>query len=88
MELGISSLGHIIDIARKATLNDLTELLHNATEQCLNFAEKNGIEIVELVIEPPQVFNDEYKQKFINLVNSCKAGAYGCNPGVSESPSI
>lgn len=70
MELGISSLGHIIDIARTATLYDLNELLLNATEQCLNFAEKNGIKIVELVIEPPQVFNDDYKHKFINLVNS------------------
>ncbi len=70
MELGISSLGHIIDIARTATLYDLNELLLNATEQSLNFAEKNGIKIVELVIEPPQVFNDEYKHKFINLVNS------------------
>jgi deoxyribonuclease-4 len=70
MELGISSLGHIIDVARIAKLKDLKDLLLNATEQCLNFAEKNGIELVELVIEPPQVFNDEYKKKFINLVNS------------------
>ncbi len=70
MELGISSLGHIIDVARTAKLNDLKELLLNATTQCLNFAEKKGIERVELVIEPPQLFNDEYKQKFINLVNS------------------
>jgi sugar phosphate isomerase/epimerase len=70
MEIGISSLGYIIDIARTATLNDFKELLLNATEQCFNFAEKNGINIVELVIEPPQIFNDEYKQKFIDLVNS------------------
>jgi sugar phosphate isomerase/epimerase len=70
MDLGISSLGHIIDIARTATLNDLKDLLFDATEQCLNFVENNNIKIVELVIEPPQVFNDEYRQKFIDLVNS------------------
>jgi len=61
MELGISSLGHIIDIARISKFKNLIELQLNATEQCLNFAEKNGIEIVELVIDPPQAFNNEYK---------------------------
>lgn len=70
MELGISSLGYIIDIARISKFKNLIELQLNATEQCLNFAEKNGIEVVELVIDPPQTFNNEYKQKFINLVNS------------------
>ena len=38
MELGISSLGHIIDIARIGKFKNLADLLFNATEQCLNFA--------------------------------------------------
>ncbi len=70
MELGISSLGHIIDIARDTKFKNLIELQINATEQCLDFAENNDIDIVELVVEPPQIFHREYKQKYINLVNS------------------
>ncbi|MFX1379342.1 MAG: sugar phosphate isomerase/epimerase family protein [Promethearchaeota archaeon] len=70
MELGISSLGHIIDIARIGKFKNLADLLFNATEQCLNFAENYGIKIVELVIEPPQALNDEFKDNLINLVNS------------------
>ena len=71
MELGISSLGHIIDIVRRnSKLNNLIELQLNATEQCLNFAEKEGLEIVELVIEPSHIINNEHKQNFISLVNS------------------
>jgi sugar phosphate isomerase/epimerase len=71
MELGISSLGHLIDIARSSNkLKNLTELQLNATEKCLNFAEKNGIDVVELVLEPPQILNNENKQKLIELVNS------------------
>ena len=70
MELGISNLGYIIDIARNSNFSNLIELQFNAIEQCLNYAEKKGVEIVELVIEPPQVINKEHISKFINLVNS------------------
>ncbi len=70
MELGVSSLGHIIDIARIGKFKNLIELQLNATEQCLNFAEKNGIEIVELVIDTPEVFDNKNKQKLIEIVNS------------------
>ncbi len=70
MKLGISSLGHIIDNARNSQFKDPIDLQFNATEQCLNFAEINDIKIVELVVEPPHVLNDENKRKFINLINS------------------
>ncbi|MFW9970438.1 MAG: sugar phosphate isomerase/epimerase family protein [Candidatus Odinarchaeota archaeon] len=70
MELGISTLGHIIDIARATKFKNLMDIQFNATEQCLNFTEKNGIEIIELVIEPPQIINDEYRREYINLINS------------------
>ncbi|MFX0038622.1 MAG: sugar phosphate isomerase/epimerase family protein [Promethearchaeota archaeon] len=70
MELGISNLGHIIDLARTAQFKNSIDLVLSATEQCLNFAEKNGIEIVELVAEPPNVLSDEYKQNYINLINT------------------
>ncbi|MFX0002721.1 MAG: sugar phosphate isomerase/epimerase family protein [Promethearchaeota archaeon] len=70
MELGISNLGHIIDIARTAQFKDAIDLQFKATEQCLNFAEENRIKIVELVAEPPNVLSDEYKQNYINLINT------------------
>ncbi|MFX1420081.1 MAG: sugar phosphate isomerase/epimerase family protein [Promethearchaeota archaeon] len=70
MELGISSLGHIIDIARLGKFKNLKDLLYDATEKCLTFAEKSGIETIELVIDPPEVFSSEYRQRFIDLINS------------------
>lgn len=72
MNLGISSLGHLIDLAQTHNFTDLKDLLVKASEECLNFAEKQGIEIVELVIDPPEVFDNENEQKFIEMVNSFK----------------
>ncbi|MEE9377973.1 MAG: sugar phosphate isomerase/epimerase [Candidatus Lokiarchaeia archaeon] len=69
MELGISSLGHIIEMGLNGKFKNLFELQLKASEKCLNFAEQNGIKIIELVLEPPEVFNDEHRQKFIDLVN-------------------
>ncbi|MFX1428283.1 MAG: sugar phosphate isomerase/epimerase family protein, partial [Promethearchaeota archaeon] len=45
------------------------DLVLMASEDCLKFAEENDIEIVELVLDPPEIIKDEYKQQFINLVN-------------------
>jgi len=70
MILGISALGHIIDLALTREFKDLRELQLKASVECLNFAEDQGIEIVELVIDPPEVFNNESDQEFIELVNS------------------
>lgn len=72
MNLGISTLGHLIDLARTQNFTNLKDLLVKASEKCLNFAEKQGVEIVELVIDPPEVFNIESKQEFIKMVNSFK----------------
>lgn len=70
MELGISTLGHIIEMGLNSKFKNLFELLLKASEECLNFAENSGINIIELVIDPPDVFNHENRQKFIDLVDS------------------
>jgi len=70
MELGISSLGHIIEYGLNKQYNSLTDLFIKATEDSLNFAEETDINIVELVIDPPVVFNGDERKKFINLVKS------------------
>ena len=70
MHLGVSALGHLIDLARTQDFKDLRDLQMKASEQCLNFAEQQGMDIVELVIDPPEVFDNEYKLKYIKLINS------------------
>ena len=70
MELGISSLGHIIEYGLSKNYENLVDLILKTSEDCLNFAEANDIKIVELVLDPPEVIKDENKQKFINLVNA------------------
>jgi len=70
MELGISSLGHINDLALSGKFKNLKHMQIKATEHCLNFAEEYGIKIVELVIDPPEVFNNEYQEEMINQINS------------------
>ncbi|MFX0081367.1 MAG: sugar phosphate isomerase/epimerase family protein [Candidatus Hodarchaeota archaeon] len=70
MELGISSLGHIIEYGLSKNYKNLVDLTLKASEDCLKFAEDNDIKVVELVLDPPNVINNENKQKFINLVNA------------------
>ncbi len=70
MELGISSLGHIIDMSLSGNCKNLFDLQLNASEACLTYAEKNRIKLVELVLDPPAVFKNGNRQKFIDLVNS------------------
>ena len=70
MELGISSLGYIIEYGLSNNYENLVDLVLKASEDCLIFAEKNNIETVELVLDPPEVIKEEYKHKFISLVNS------------------
>lgn len=70
MELGISSLGHIIEYGLSGNYISLMDLLFKASEACLNYAENNDITTVELVLDPPEVFNDENQHKLIELVNS------------------
>lgn len=70
MELGISSLGHINDLALSGKFKNFKDMQIKATEQCLNFAEEYEIKIVEIVIDPPEVFNYEYQEEIIDLINS------------------
>ncbi|MHA2182303.1 MAG: sugar phosphate isomerase/epimerase family protein [Promethearchaeota archaeon] len=70
MELGISSLGYIVEYGLSKKYDNLPDLVYKASEDCLEFAEKNGIKTVELVLEPPDVIYGENQQDFIDLVNS------------------
>lgn len=70
MELGISSLGYIIEYGLSKNYENLVDLVLKASEDCLNFAEDNDIGIVELVLDPPEAIKDENKEKFIDLVNT------------------
>ena len=70
MELGISSLGYIIEYGLSNRYQGLTELVYKATEDCLDFAEKNDIKTVELVLDPPEVIYNERQHDFIDLINS------------------
>ena len=56
MELGISSLGFIIEMGLSTKFENLVDLQLNASEACLNYAEENGITVVELVLDPPEIF--------------------------------
>ena len=79
MKLGISALGHLFDLAITHKFEDLKELQLKASVECLNFAEKHGIEIVELVIDLPNIIDNEHEQNFSEIVNSYKlkkAGAW------------
>ncbi len=70
MELGISSLGHIIEMALSGNYKNLIDLQLAASEACLNYAEKNRIKMVELVLDPPTVLEKKNQKEFIDLVNS------------------
>ncbi|MFX1395231.1 MAG: hypothetical protein ACFFAH_16930, partial [Promethearchaeota archaeon] len=70
MELGISSLGYIMDLGVSGNFKNLFNLLFDTTESCLMFAEKNNIKICELVLDPPEILRNEKRQKYIDLCNS------------------
>jgi sugar phosphate isomerase/epimerase len=70
MELGISSLGYIIEYGLSNSYESLSDLVYKASEDCLDFAETNDIKTVELVLDPPEVTYSERKQEFIDLVKS------------------
>lgn len=69
MDLGISSLGYIIEYGLSKKYKSLSDLIFKATEDCLKFAEQETINVVELVLDPPEIFKEEYKQNYIDLVN-------------------
>ena len=70
MELGISSLGNIIDFGLDKKYNDIPDMLYHATDECLKLAEEGDIKIVEIVIDPQNIFLDTIRHEFIDLLNS------------------
>lgn len=70
MDLGISSLGHIIEYGRSNKFDNLLDVFLKATEECLIFAESNNISIVELVLDPPEIIYEENQQQFFDLLNN------------------
>jgi sugar phosphate isomerase/epimerase len=67
LELGISSLGYVIDLGLLKNYKNLIELLLEATEECFKFAEDRNIKRAEILLDPPDFYNSESKQKFIDL---------------------
>ncbi|MFW9821487.1 MAG: sugar phosphate isomerase/epimerase family protein [Candidatus Thorarchaeota archaeon] len=70
MDLGISSLGHIVEYGRSNKYDNILDLFLKATEECLIFAERNNITIVELVLDPPEIIYDENQQRFFDLLSN------------------
>ena len=48
MELGISSIGHFLELALSKKFKNLVDLLLEASEACLTYAEDNDIKVCEL----------------------------------------
>ena len=70
INLGISSLGFLIELGLLNKYDNLFDLLYYSTKTCLETAEEKKIKIVELVMDPPEILNKINKTKFIELVNS------------------
>ncbi|MHA1148132.1 MAG: sugar phosphate isomerase/epimerase family protein [Promethearchaeota archaeon] len=72
MQLGISSLGHIIELGltKNERYTSLLDLLLDATETCLKFSEDNNLKICELIIDPPDIFNNQNRRKFVEMCNT------------------
>ena len=72
MEIGISSLGYFIDNGLNKKNIDIFNMFYESTEECLKFAEENEIRVVELVIDPHNIFTETNRHAFIELINSYK----------------
>lgn len=70
MELGISSMGHIFDCIRSNEFNNLTDILLESIKASLEYAEKNSLDVCELMLEPPEIFSSENQNKIIDICNS------------------
>lgn len=70
MNLGISSLGYLVDYGQIKKSNNLFNLFFEATRKCLVDSEKFNLEICELVLEPPVMFSNQKREQFIDLCNS------------------
>ncbi|MFX1384771.1 MAG: sugar phosphate isomerase/epimerase family protein [Promethearchaeota archaeon] len=69
MELGISSLGYLSEIGNEKNKNPI-DLQLESFKQSLDFCEKNGIKIAELVFEPTEILKKENFHKFVDLLKS------------------
>ncbi len=70
MELGISSLGFIVEYGSTRKHADLFDLVMDASYSCLKYAENNGLKVCELVLDPPDLFQGENKERFVEMVNN------------------
>jgi sugar phosphate isomerase/epimerase len=70
LKLGISSLGHLVDNTIAGKYEPLIDLLIDSTEACLKFSEENGINICEIILDPPEISTHKNKKRFIDLCNS------------------
>ncbi|MBD3255633.1 MAG: TIM barrel protein [Candidatus Lokiarchaeota archaeon] len=70
MRLGISSLGHLVDKALRGKFKSMVELLFNSIEASLNFAERYDIEVVEIILDPPEIYNKKERDNIIDLCNA------------------
>lgn len=70
MELGVSTLGHNIEYGLTGRYNNLIDFLLESTKACLEFAEKNGIKVVEVIIDPSDIFTSENRKNYIDLCKS------------------
>jgi len=70
MELGLGSIAFIYDSINSGEFNNSDELLLNSIERTFDFAEKNDINVCELILDPPEILISENRQKFIDLCKS------------------
>ncbi len=70
MRVGISSMCYINDFKLQRRYNNTADLLCDATKDCLEYATKNEIEVCELAIDPPDIYDKKNREKFVKLCNS------------------
>ncbi len=70
MRLGISSLGSIMENAFKNKFPNISSMLYHSTEECFKSAEEHGIDVVEIVVDPQDMFIGEMKQEYLDLFKS------------------
>lgn len=70
MDLGVSSLAYCVEYGLSGKYSDVYELIFDASRECLQFSEDNGIHICELVIDPADIFRDENLDNYIEMVSN------------------
>jgi sugar phosphate isomerase/epimerase len=70
MKLGIGSIAFLYDNIINKRFDYSHELLYDAFERTLIFAEDNGIGICEFMLDPPEILLSKEKSRFIKLFDS------------------